>query len=206
MLVVALTGGIGCGKSTVSRHLESFGIPVIDADVLAHRLVEPGTPALHEILETFGHHLSDEKGSLDRDALRNFIFNNPQQRKRLEAILHPRIREGMQAWISEQSAPYVVLVIPLLFETGQTDLADRVLVVDCDESKQMQRVAIRDDQSKTQIQQIIDAQVSRNTRLQGADDVLENNGDMETLLNSTRRIHQHYLKLASSSPTSKHHQ
>jgi dephospho-CoA kinase len=200
VLVIALTGGIGCGKSTVTHYFESFGVPVIDADVLSRNLVAPGSPALLEILETFGPHLCDTEGKLDRAALRKIIFELPEQRKRLEAILHPRIREAMRKWISEQTAPYVVLVIPLLFETNQTDLADRILVIDCDESIQMQRVAIRDNQASEQIQQIINSQVDRNARLQGADDVIENNGDQKRLLEATKRLHQHYMNSASKHP------
>ncbi len=200
MLVVALTGGIGCGKSTVSHYFESFGVPVIDADVLSRNLVAPGSPALLEILETFGPHLSDTEGKLDRAALRKIIFELPEQRKRLEAILHPRIRETMRKWISEQTAPYVVLVIPLLFETNQTDLADRILVIDCDEFTQIQRVAIRDNQASEQIQQILNSQVDRDARLQGADDVIENGDDQKRLLEATKRLHQHYMDIASEYP------
>jgi dephospho-CoA kinase len=197
MLVIALTGGIGCGKSTVSHQLEALGVPVIDADLLAQRVVEPGSPALNEILETFGHHLSDTNGRLDRAALRKIVFQHPEQRKRLEAILHPRIREAMKTWIAQQSAPYVVLVIPLLFETDQADMADRVLVVDCEESIQIHRASARDGQSREQIQQILDAQVDRNTRLSGADDVIENNGNLARLREAVELVHRNYLALAS---------
>jgi len=197
MLVVALTGGIGSGKSAVSRHLESLGVPVIDADRLARQLVAPGSPALTEIQATFGEHLVDDTGCLDRAALRGIVFDNPEQRRHLEAILHPRIRQAMQEWLSEQHAPYAVLVIPLLFETGQTTLADRVLVVDCELARQIDRVSERDGLSELQIQQILDAQVDRETRLRGADDVIENNGSLEELIAATEEMHRRYLALAS---------
>ena len=197
MLVVALTGGIGSGKSAVSRHLESLGVPVIDADRLAHRLVEPGSPALVEIQAAFGEHLVDGAGRLDRSALRLIVFDNPSERRRLEAILHPRIRREMEAWLTRQRAPYAVLVIPLLFETGQNTLADRVLVVDCDPARQIERVIRRDGLSESQIRQILDAQVDRKTRLHGADDVIVNNGSLEDLIAATEAMHRRYLTLAS---------
>jgi dephospho-CoA kinase len=198
MLVIALTGGIGCGKSAVSSHLESLGVPVIDADLLAHQLVKPGSPALLEIQGIFGNELVDDKGELNRAALRKIVFDNPQQRKRLEGVLHPRIRAAMEAWISQQSAPYVVLVIPLLFETGQMSLADRILVIDCDESIQIDRVLKRDQLSRDQIKQIMASQVDRQTRLKGADDVIENNGSLEVLIEATERLHNEYLTMAGS--------
>jgi dephospho-CoA kinase len=197
MLVIALTGGIGSGKSAVSSHLESLNVPVIDADLLAHQLVKPGSPALQEIQAAFGDELVDENGALNRPALRKIVFDDPQQRRRLEGILHPRIRGAMEAWIAKQTAPYVVLVIPLLFETDQMSLADRVLVVDCDESTQIERVLERDQLAREQIQQIIASQVDRQTRLQGADDVIENNGSLEDLIEATERLHNDYLKMAS---------
>ncbi|MEW8126220.1 MAG: dephospho-CoA kinase [Candidatus Thiodiazotropha endolucinida] len=198
MLVIALTGGIGSGKSAVASHLESLGVPVIDADQLAHQLVKPGSPALLEIQAAFGDDLVDANGALDRSALRKIVFDNPQQRKRLEGILHPRIREAMKSWLANQSAPYAVLVIPLLFETGQMSLADRVLVVDCDESLQIDRVRARDEISREQIRQIIASQVDRQTRLLGADDVIENNGSLEALIEATEGLHRNYLKMANS--------
>ncbi|MES9969508.1 MAG: dephospho-CoA kinase [Candidatus Thiodiazotropha sp.] len=198
MLVIALTGGIGCGKSAVSSHLESLGVPVIDADLLAHQLVKPGSPALSEIQATFGDELIGADGALDRSALRGIVFDDPQQRKRLEGILHPRIREAMETWLAQQSAPYAVLVIPLLFETAQMSLADRILVVDCDESLQIERVLQRDQISREQIQQIMASQVDRQTRLKGADDVIENNGSLEALIEATERLHNEYLTMAGS--------
>ncbi|MES9944174.1 MAG: dephospho-CoA kinase [Candidatus Thiodiazotropha sp.] len=197
MLVVALTGGIGSGKSAVSSHLESLGVPVIDADLLAHKLVKPGSPALLEIQATFGDELVNANGALDRSALRKIVFDDPQQRRRLEEILHPRIRKAMEDWIANQTAPYAVLVIPLLFEAGQTSLADRVLVVDCEESRQIERVLNRDQLSRNQIEQIMTSQVDRQTRLQGADDIIENNGSLDALIDATERLHNSYLELSA---------
>ncbi|MEJ2609829.1 MAG: dephospho-CoA kinase [Candidatus Thiodiazotropha sp.] len=198
MLVVALTGGIGSGKSAVSTHFELLGVPVIDADVLAHQLVKPGSPALLEIQVAFGDDLIDPQGQLNRAALREIVFNDPVQRKLLEGILHPRITQAMEKWIEKQSAPYVLLVIPLLFETNLQTLADRVLVVDCELSRQIERVASRDQLSRSRIEQILASQVDRQTRLQGADDVIENNGTPAELIKATEQMHQTYLALASS--------
>jgi dephospho-CoA kinase len=197
MLVVALTGGIGSGKSAVASHLESLNVPVIDADLLAHQLVKPGSPALLEIQAVFGDELVDDDGALNRSALRKIVFDNPTQRKRLEGILHPRIREAMEAWIANQSAPYAVLVIPLLFETNQASLAGRVLVVDCDESLQIERVLQRDQLPREQILQIMASQVDRQIRLRGADDVIKNNGSLKDLIEATERLHNQYLKMAA---------
>ncbi|MES9990521.1 MAG: dephospho-CoA kinase [Candidatus Thiodiazotropha sp.] len=198
MLVIALTGGIGCGKSAVSSHLESLHVPVIDADHLAHQLVKPGSPALLEIQASFGDELVDANGALNRPALRKIVFDDPTQRKRLEGILHPRIREEMEHWIAKQNAPYVVLMIPLLFETDQMFLADRILVVDCNESLQIERVVQRDHISREQIKQIMESQVDRQTRLKGADDIIENSGSLDALIEATERLHHNYLKMAGS--------
>ncbi|MES9925592.1 MAG: dephospho-CoA kinase [Candidatus Thiodiazotropha endolucinida] len=199
MMVIALTGGIGSGKSAVSSHLESLNVPVIDADQLAHQLVKPGSPALLEIETAFGDNLVDSNGILDRAALRNIVFNDSSQRKRLEGILHPRIREAMEAWIARQSAPYVVLVIPLLFETDQESLADRTLVVDCDESIQIERVLKRDQLTRKQIQQIMANQIDRQTRLQRADDVIKNSSSLDDLIKATEELHSKYKDIASDS-------
>ncbi|MEW8507463.1 MAG: dephospho-CoA kinase [Candidatus Thiodiazotropha sp.] len=196
MLVIALTGGIGSGKSAVSSHLESLGVPVIDADMLAHQLVKPGAPALLEIQEEFGEELINSSGQLDRSALRKIVFNDPHQRIRLENILHPRIVAEIKSWIAKQSAPYVLLVIPLLFETGLMSLADRILVVDCDKSIQIERVSKRDHITLNEIKQIMASQVDREIRLQGADDVLINNSTLEILLKATEQLHSNYLDIA----------
>ncbi|PUB86898.1 MAG: dephospho-CoA kinase [gamma proteobacterium symbiont of Ctena orbiculata] len=198
MLVIALTGGIGCGKSAVSSYLKSLNVPIIDADQLAHQLVEPGSPILREIQAVFGNEIVDTNGVLDRSALREVVFNDPQRRKQLEGILHPPIRKAMEEWVSKQIAPYVVLAIPLLFETRQTSIADRVLVVDCNEFIQIERVLKRDQISMEQINQILSSQVDRQTRLLGADDVIENNGSLEELYKDTEKLHRKYLNLAGS--------
>ncbi len=200
MLVVALTGGIGSGKTTVARHLATLGVPIIDADLIARELVQPGSECLAEIVETFGPAVLDSDGSLDRSALRQRVFADPSSRARLEAILHPRIREVMTRRLKALDAPYAVLVIPLLIETGQKELAHRVLVVDAPEAAQIARVRERDGMDGQQVRAILAAQSDRATRLLAADDVIENDGDLDALLRRTEALHRRYLEL-SEGPT-----
>jgi dephospho-CoA kinase len=198
MLRIGLTGGIGSGKSAVADRFAALGAPVIDADLIARELTRPDTEALREIAEAFGPSVLDPAGALDRPALRRRVFSDPQARRRLEAILHPRIRDEMQRRAAAVRAPYVVLVVPLLLETGQTRLADRVLVVDVPEALQIERVCRRDHQPERQVRAILDAQCRRDERLAAADDVIDNSGTIEQLLAQTDRLHRRYLALASS--------
>jgi dephospho-CoA kinase len=198
MLVVALTGGIGSGKSTVSARLADLGAPVIDADTIAHELTAPGEPALAAIREAFGTDVLAPDGSLDRTVLRRYVFADPQARERLEAILHPRIRERMLARLAALDAPYAVLVIPLLFETGQTGLADRVLVVDLPEEEQIRRVHARSGLTEQEIRRILANQAQRRTRVAGADDLIDNSGDHAALIAQVDMLHRRYLELAAA--------
>ncbi len=199
MLVVALTGGIGSGKSSVSHQFEKLGVPVLDADLIAREQVLPGSAALDEIKALFGSKVIQQDGSLDRAILRNLVFNAPEKRQQLEQILHPRIRKEMELRLQSLDAPYAILVIPLLLETGQNELADRILVVDCPETQQLSRVRQRDGLDDAQIKQILAAQVDRATRLSSADDVIENSGSLEALVESIKRLHRFYLELAKNS-------
>ncbi len=195
-LIVALTGGIGSGKSTVSRHFEKLGVPVIDADLIAREQVAPGAPALDEIRQQFGADVITSKGGLDRDRMRGIVFENSTKRLQLQQILHPRIRSEMQLRLVQLDTPYAVLVIPLLLESGQNSLADRILVVDIPEVHQIERVQQRDGLKKTQIEQIIAAQVDRQSRLAAADDVISNDGGLQTLEKAVEQLHRRYLDLA----------
>jgi dephospho-CoA kinase len=197
VLVVALTGGIGSGKSTVSRHFETLGVPVIDADLIARDVVTPGSPALQEIRQRFGPAIIQADGRLDRAQLRGLVFEDNEKRQQLEAILHPRILSEMKTRLKTLTAPYAVLVIPLLLESNQRALADRILVVDCPTSQQIERVQVRDGLEESQTRQIIAAQADRATRLAAADDVLDNSGSLEELLRATEELHRFYLELAS---------
>ncbi len=196
-LTVGLTGGIGSGKSTVARRFEALGVPVIDADVIAREVVKPGQPCLQRIIDTFGKDVLDETGRLDRRRLRERVFNDDAARRRLEAILHPAIRARMLERLDRIDAPYAVLVIPLLLETDQQDLVDRVLVVDAPEDLQIERTRQRDRASPEEVRKILRAQMDRETRLAAADDILDNRHDPAALLRQTDALHTRYLALAA---------
>lgn len=198
MLRVGLTGGIGSGKSTVAGLFAARGVPVIDADEIARRLTQPGEPAVDEIAATLGVDLIRD-GTLDRRRLAARVFQNSADRQRLESILHPRIRAAMQEEIKRLTAPYCLLVIPLLIETGQRNLVDRVLVVDVDERTQIDRIRRRDARGDAEIHAILAAQVSRARRLQEADETVTNDGDTAALESQVEALHRKYLELAETS-------
>ena len=195
-LRIGLTGGIASGKSTVARRFAELGVPVIDADESARAVVAMGTPGLAEIIGKFGENLLTAEGALDRRALRNLIFADPHRRHELEAILHPLIRADMERRASAASGPYLIMDIPLLVETGGRDRVDRVLVVDVDETVQLQRLLERDGGGQDEARAILAAQVSRTTRLKAADDVIVNGGTLSALRDAVDRVHRNYLKLA----------
>jgi dephospho-CoA kinase len=195
MLIIGLTGGIGTGKSTVAKRFSELGVPVIDADQLARDLVQPGEPALQDIVNRFGPEALRTDGTLDRAHLRGIVFSHPDQRKALEAILHPRIRAEMQRRVLMLDAPYCILSIPLLVEAGQGDTVDRVLVVDASESIQRMRVAERDGLSGVDADAVFKAQASRAERLSAADDVIVNDGDFDGLIRQVDALHDRYIEM-----------
>ncbi len=197
---MALTGGIGSGKTSVSQRLGELGAAVIDTDVIAHALTAPGGTAIAAIAETFGPGAIASDGSLDRPAMRRQVFGDPSARHRLEAILHPLIRARMAEELSQVQAPYAVLAIPLLFETGWTDLADRILVVDLPEPLQVARVMARGGLTEEEVRPILASQAGRETRCQGADDLIDNSGNLEHLMAQTADLHARYLGLALNLP------
>lgn len=199
MYKVALTGGIGSGKSSASALFAALGVPVIDADVISHALTAPGGEALPAIAEAFGNDLITADGALDRAALRRIVFADPVARRRLEAILHPRIRANMLADAEAEAADgsYVILAIPLLLETGQTNLADRVLVIDLPRPQQIERVIARSGLDAAEVERIMASQVSRSERLAAADDIIDNSGPEEALRPQVEALHRQYLTLAS---------
>lgn len=196
---IALTGGIGSGKSSASDLFAAQGVCVIDADQISHALTAPGGAALPDIAAAFGPRMLAPDGALDRAALRQVVFADPAARRRLEAILHPLIRARMLAAAAAASGPYVILSIPLLFETGQQALATRVLVVDLPEDLQVARVMARSGLPATQVQQIIASQVGRAERLARADDIIDNSGPPAALAPQVAALHQRYLALAAAS-------
>lgn len=198
MLKIGLTGGIGSGKSTVGDHFLKLGVPVIDADQIAHQLVEPGQPALAKIILHFGKDIVDADGRLDRARLRQLVFSDAGQRKVLEAILHPLVGEEMQRRASTLHDPYCVLSIPLLLENGLDKEVDRVLVVDTTPQLQLARAAQRDAASRENIQAIIASQIDRQSRLEAADDIIHNDGDIPSLLAQVNELHAKYLLMAKT--------
>ena len=199
-LRIGLTGGIASGKSTVARRFAELGVPVIDADEAARTVVGPGTPGLAQVVRRFGSGVIDGSGTLDRRALRNLIFDDPNSRRDLEAILHPLIRASMEQSAEMATGPYLVMAIPLLIEGGSRDRVDRVLVVDTDENMQLQRVLSRDGGSLEQARAILASQASRADRLAAADDVLLNTGSVTELRQAIDRLHERYLLLAEKRP------
>ena len=198
MYVVAITGGIGSGKTTVANQFAALGIEVVDADLIAREVVEPGTPALAAIASHFGPGILDEQGRLDRRALRERIFSDPAAKSWLNALLHPIIRSEMLRQCAAVSSPYCLLVVPLLVENRLTELADRVLVIDVDEATQIERTCHRDGVSREQAQAILASQASRSERLAMADDVLDNqSGTTETIRARILALHETYLAFAS---------
>ena len=197
-MIVALTGGLAAGKSAVAERFEELGVPVIDADVVTRQLVEPGTPALVEIVEAFGGDVLDRRGRLDRTRMRERIFRHDADRRKLEAILHPRVRDEMQAFAASSDAPYVVFVIPLLVETSQAAQMDRVIVVDAPRALQTARAQIRDGSRRETIAAILDSQATRVERLAVADAVIENTEDLATLRERVDAVHQEGLVLADT--------
>jgi dephospho-CoA kinase len=195
-LIIGLTGGIGSGKSTVSALFEQLHVPIVDADGLAHTLVAPGQPALQEIIKAFGPASVDASGHLDRNHLRELVFSDPVSRRQLEAILHPRIRREIITWISRIQAPYCVVVIPLLLETEQRDLVDRVLVVDAGVERQIERAMRRSGLPRREVDAVIAAQATRESRLAAADEVINNDGPLDALEAQVRTLHEKYLRLA----------
>ena len=190
---VALTGGIASGKSLAARRFAEWGIPVIDSDVIAREIVEPGEPAFSEIIERFGTDILLADGRLDRAALRERVFWDPTARADLERITHPRIRERMREQAEKASGPYQLHVIPLLAESGRAREFDRIVVVDCDPALQKKRLQQRDATSSDTAEAMLAAQASREARLAIADDVLSNEGSPEALLAAVDRLHQNYV-------------
>ncbi len=196
MFIVGLTGGIGSGKSTVARMFEQQGIVTIDADDVAREVVEPGEPALEKIFEHFGDALRDEDGRLNRAVLRERIFQDASERQWLETLLHPIIRDRITQHLENAASDYALLVSPLLLETDQHQLCQRIAVVDVPESVQIERTMARDSNDRAQVERIMAAQMPREKRLAGADDVIDNNQPESQVKAQVLELHQQYLGLA----------
>ena len=198
--ILGLTGGIGSGKSAVAQHFIELGVHLVDADHAARWVVEPGQPALAKIVEHFGTEVLQADGQLDRAALRARVFADSTERRWLEALLHPLIRREITDYLARAESPYTILVSPLLVESGQHELTQRILVVDAPEQLRVERTMQRDQVSADQVRAILNAQASREERLRYADDVLVNDRDLNWLRSEVERLHNFYLTLRGGQP------
>jgi len=198
---IGLTGGIGSGKSTVADRFAQLGAAIIDTDVIAHELTGPDGRAMPAIIACFGSDIANSAGAMDRAAMRGRVFSDPEARRKLEAILHPMIRAESALRLQAVTAPYALLVVPLLVENlaSYQHLLNRIAVVDCEEPQQLARIASRSGLSLQQAKSILAAQASQASRLQISDDVIENRGDLTGLDDQIQRLHQKYLTLAAAS-------
>lgn len=197
-LRIGLTGGIASGKSTVADLFAQHDVPIIDTDDIARRLVRPGEPALDEIRIAFGDDVFDTQGRLDRKSMRKVVFLDPSRRKKLEAILHPEIRDAVVAQSEKADGPYQIIAVPLLVGSPIQQFMDRVLVVDCNEDTQLKRLLARDAENEDQARRILAAQASRQERLAIADDVINNDGELTETQSQVDALHSKYLILAGS--------
>ncbi|MEK6805899.1 MAG: dephospho-CoA kinase [Pseudomonadota bacterium] len=196
---VGLTGGIASGKSAVAMAFERLGIPVLDADVVAREIVAPPSPTLGAITREFGREYLQPDGALDRRRLREHVFANAAARRKLEQITHPAIRQRLMQWRDAQTAPYCILTVAILLESGMDSLVDRILVVDASEEAQLQRLQSRDGTNEVLARQMLASQTSRAQRLARADDVIENGASMDHLRQSARHLHERYLRCSQGS-------
>ena len=195
--VVGLTGGIGSGKSVAAQMFRAWGVEVIDADSLAREVVEPGQPALGDIAAHFGSELLTAEGYLDRAALRKVVFSNPEQKSWLENLLHPLIAELLQRRLNATKSPYAILESPLLLETEQYKLVDRVIVIDVNEEIQIDRSVRRDGSDETVIRSIIASQIDRAKRIKRADDLVPNEESREQLRENIEALHSKYMEMVT---------
>ncbi len=194
MLRVGLTGGIASGKSTVADMFAALGAGVVDTDNIARDVVTPGESGLEAVVAAFGREILQANGELDRRALRKIVFSEPERRKQLESILHPLIRARTLQRIDALETPYAIVVVPLLIETGFAELVERILVVDCPESQQLDRLRERDDVSEADARAMLAAQLDRQARLARADDVIDNSGSLEATHAQVAALHERYLQ------------
>ncbi len=195
VLKIGLTGGIGSGKSTACEIFSEFGVPVIDADIIAHRLVKPGLPALQAIVNEFGEGIITNDGSLDRKKLRDLIFTNETDRKKLENILHPAIYNEIAHETKCLLSKYCIIALPLLIETGASKVIDRILVINSPRELQLTRASIRDNVSKSDIEAIMHSQISPDDQLSAADDIINNDGDIDNLRRQICDLHRFYTSI-----------
>lgn len=197
LLRVGLTGGIGSGKTTVKNFFDELGAPTIDADEISHKITKPGQAAFDEVVALFGKESLDETGNLDRKRLRALIFDEPELKQKLEAIIHPRVRAQIREFTDRVDYPYCIICIPLLLETGAQSTVDRVLVVDAPEELQVARVSLRDNAEERQTRSIIRSQAGREQRLNTAHDIIVNDGNINDLKAQVENLHKRYMMMGS---------
>jgi dephospho-CoA kinase len=195
-MVVALTGGIGSGKTTVSGMFARLGVPIIDADEISRNATRSGGAAFGRVVDLFGPSVVGSDGELRRDLIRGIVFDDKALRMRLEAIIHPLVYSEIRERIATSDAPYCIVSVPLLFESGDAEEFDRVLVVDAPEAVRLKRVTERDGLPAAEVRRIIDSQARRDERLRAADDVIRNDGDLAHLQEQVERLHREYVRLA----------
>jgi len=196
MLRVGLTGGIGCGKSTVANLFSELGVPVIDTDIIAHQIMMPDGPAYQSVLDKFGYDCLSADQTIDRKKLASIVFKSKEQKQQLENILHPLIWLIAEQQINDTNYPYCVVVVPLLFEGSHQTRFNSTLVVDCAEEEQIKRVSIRDSRTKAEISAIMKNQIQRSERLSLADDIIYNLDTTDSLQTDIDTLHQKYIKLS----------
>ena len=194
-MIIGLTGGIGSGKSAAAAIFKDLGIDSIDADDLARDCLKINSKGYELFINEFGEKYLDENKEINRELLRRDIFNDPVTKLKLENIIHPLVRSGIKAFINTSKSDYCIIVVPLIYETGSSKLYDRILVIDCDVDIQIERTFKRDNQNKSEIENIINKQATREERMSIADEVILNNGSTEHLKNSILNIHKKYMEI-----------
>ena len=197
-MIIGLTGGIGSGKSAAATLFKDIGIDLIDADDLARDSLSIDSEGYKLFIEEFGDKYLDENKNINRELIRKLIFNDSDAKSKLENIIHPIVRSGIETFIKNKKSDYCIIVVPLIFETNSSKIYDRVLVIDCDVDVQISRTSKRDNQTKSDIENIINKQATREQRLSIADDVIVNNGSLDLLSNEVLKIHKKYLEIVKN--------
>jgi dephospho-CoA kinase len=194
-MIIGLTGGIGSGKSAAAALFKDIGVDLVDADDLARDSLNINSEGYRLFIEEFGDEYLDENNNINRELIRKLIFNDSDARSKLENIIHPIVRTGIETFIKNKKSDYCIIVVPLIFETNSSKIYDRVLVIDCDVDVQISRTSKRDNQTKSDIENIVNKQATREQRLSIADDVIVNNGSLDLLRNEVLKMHNKYLEI-----------
>ena len=197
-MIIGLTGGIGSGKSAAGALFKDIGVDLIDADDLARDSLNINSEGYKLFIDEFGDKYLDENKNINRELIRKLIFNNSDAKSKLENIIHPIVKSGIETFIKNKKSAYCIIVVPLIFETNSSKIYDRVLVIDCDVDVQISRTIKRDDQTKSETKKIINKQATREQRLSIADDVIVNNGSLDLLSNEVLKIHKKYLEIVKN--------